>query len=56
MLQPDLQRLFHGVLLRRFLAGTAAIPYPGKIAFPPLSFNGEREKNEEEINISLLVM
>jgi hypothetical protein len=49
MLQPDLQRLFHGVLLRCFLAGTAAISYPGKIAVPPWSFNGvERGERERE--------
>jgi hypothetical protein len=49
MLQPDLQRLFHGVLLRFIPAGTAAIPYPGKIAVPQWSFNGvEREERRRE--------
>jgi hypothetical protein len=52
MLQPDLQRLLHGALLRQFLAGSAAISYPGKIAFPPRSYNGAEREERRRKNIS----
>jgi hypothetical protein len=44
--QPDLQRLFHGILLRRFIAVTAAISHQGKIAFPPRGYNGAEGEEE----------
>jgi hypothetical protein len=43
-----------GPLPRRFPAGTAAISYAEKIAFPPCSYKGRSEKNEEARILSAL--
>ena len=41
----------HGVLLRCFIAGTALISLPEKIAFRPRSYNGAEREGRKRKNI-----